>query len=134
MLCIPHTPAEALVAPLAAQAAIFSGLHAPEAAMALHCSALIGQEPEAAQAPLAAEAAVAVVVACEAHPAWAADELADFIPHDPALAAGVFAASPAKAALAHHAVAAMARARSLNSFMSDLPEGGAEPAGPAIDA
>jgi len=124
----------------AAQAACISAVQAPEAIIALQASALIAQPPEAAQAAatcalffFAAEAAVAVVADFEAQQsALAVFTLEAFVPQDEAFAAEFFAASQAKAALAHQAVAAVARARSRNSFMSNLPErwGGADLASP----
>jgi hypothetical protein len=94
----------------------------------LHCSALIGQAPDAAQpADLFAEAVVAVAFDLVPHEACAAVAVVDLVPHELAVADADFAPSQAKTAEAHQAVAAMARARSRNGFMSNLPEGGARP-------
>jgi hypothetical protein len=143
--------AEAILADFApfAQAACISAVHAPEAIMALQASALIGQLPDAAQPPFFAEAeadAAVAVVACAPHELALAAFVAEaWVPQqDAALAVFVaealvpqadaaladFAPSQAKAAAASQAVAAMARARSRNGFMSNLPEGGAGPLWP----
>jgi len=78
---------------------------------------------EAGQAPCA-EAVTAVVADLLQHDEALAVFVADdLVSQEAAFVADAFEASQARAALAHQAVAAMERARSRNSFMSNLPEG-----------
>jgi hypothetical protein len=113
-----HWPLPALFVPLFAHAACISAVVAPEAFIALHCSELMGHVPEAGE-----EAAVAEVDLLLQHELALAVFVADLVSQEAPFADDVFESSQANAALAHQAVAAMERARSRNSFMSNLPEG-----------